>query len=167
MFRCAARYAEDLRARRPERQVIYLTQGKRRTLLRLASACERPNLVGHSWGAADVSWAVRKLGPVRPLGAVIGIDPVGKPGPWRPCAINARAVVSVRGTGSEGRLSDGNLTAWLGRGLGYPFPEVFKDPCALRIDAPFAHYAMTAMMRHPGPDGVSAEDILLGQSGAA
>lgn len=160
LFRCAKRYANDYAARYPDRRVIYLPQGKRRTLARLIAASNRPNLIGHSWGAADVSWAAQRAD--KPLGLVIGIDGVGKPGPWRPGPIEATAILSVRGVGSEGRISDGNLTAWMGRGIGHAFPEVFKAPEAIRFNAPFAHYAMTAMMRHPGEDGRSAEDWLLG-----
>ena len=161
LFGCARRYAASFGNAHPEREVVYLTQNRRRQLRALAEAAgEREvNLIGHSWGAADASWLVRNV--PRRWGAVIGVDGVAKPGPWRPCTPNARAVVSVRGTGSEGRLADGNLTARLGRGLGHAFPEAFRCERTLRIDAPFAHYDMSRMMRWRGESGTSAEDVLL------
>ena len=159
LFRCARRYAVGLEKRHPERRVIYLTQGKRRTLQKLIAASDRPNLIGHSWGAADVSWAAQRAD--KPLGVVIGIDAVGKPGAWRPRPIEAAKIISVRATASEGRLSDGNLMAWVGRGIGHAFPEAFKAPDAIRINAPFAHHNMQAMMHLAGEDGRSAEDWLL------
>ncbi len=162
VFGCARRYFELFRSAQPEREVIYLTQGKRRQLRAIATAAQgrEVNLIGHSWGAADVSWLIRTS--PREWGVVIGVDGVAKPGRWRPFSPKARAVVSVRGTGSEGRISDGNLTAWMGRGIGHAFPEAFRCEGVTRIDAPFAHYDMTRMMRWQGANGVSAEDVLLG-----
>ncbi len=162
VFGCARRYFELFRREHPERDVVYLTQGRRRQLRALADAAQgEVNLIGHSWGAADASWLVRTV--PRAWGAVIGVDGVAKPGRWRPCTPDARAVVSVRGTGSEGRISDGNLTAWMGRGIGHAFPEAFRCEGVTRIDAPFAHYDMTRMMRWMGESGQSAEDVLLGR----
>ena len=161
-FRCARRYADDLAARHPERNILYLPQGKRRALLNAIEHADGPNLIGHSWGAADVSWAARHTD--KPLGCIIGVDAVGKPGRWRPGPCTAQTIISVRGTGSEGRISDGNLTATMGRWIGHPFPELFKADEAIRFDAPFAHYDMTRMMRFAGPDGRSAEDRLLGRT---
>ena len=166
VFGCARRYADSHAQAHPGRRVIYLTQGRRRELRALVEAHAGVNLVGHSWGAADVSWAARVAG--QRLGALIGVDGVAKPGRWRPFTPDARSIVSVRGTGSEGRLADGNVTAWLGRGIGHAFPESFRCEGVLRIDAPFAHYDMSRMMRWVDADGVSAEGILLGcDTGAA
>ena len=162
-FGCARAFANAHRDAHPQRQVIYLPQGRRRFLRALVSANPGVNLLGHSWGAADASWAARVTR--QRLGALIGVDGVAKPGRWRPFAPDARVVVSVRGTGSEGRVSDGNLTAWMGRGIGHAFPEGFRCGACVRIDAPFAHYDMVRMMAWPGADGRSATDWLLGCSG--
>ncbi|GLQ21549.1 hypothetical protein ACFFUB_10030 [Algimonas porphyrae] len=163
VFRCARRYADTLARTCPDRDIIYLPQGKRRRLKALLSTERTINLIGHSWGAADVSWAVDSAR--HPLGIIIGIDPVGKPGPWRACKpVSARALITVMGTGSENRLSDGNLTAKLGRRLGHDCPPVFARQDAVRIDAPYAHYDMTRMMQYAGPDGLSAQDWLLDTS---
>ncbi|MGB3456706.1 MAG: hypothetical protein WBA35_10125, partial [Litorimonas sp.] len=72
-------------------------------------------------------------------------------------------ILTIYGTGSEGRLMDGNVTARMGRWIGRHCPPGFDGASALAYDTPFAHYDMTRMMRHPGPDGRSAEDRLLGR----
>lgn len=162
LFGCAKRYAEQHRRLHPDREVIYLAQGQRRRLRSLVRDSEAPNLIGHSWGAADISWVIDRHGPDQTYGVVIGIDPVGKPGRYRAVEhTQARAIITVKGTGSEGRLMDGNLTARLGRRIGRPCPPTFACSAARTYDAPFAHYDMTRMMRAPGPDGRSAEDWLL------
>ena len=163
LFGCARAFADAHRAAHPGREVVYLPQGRRPALRSLVEARPGVNLIGHSWGAADASWAARVTGQT--LGALIGVDGVGKPGRWRPYRPTARVVVSVRGTGSEGRISDGNLTAWMGRGIGHAFPEGFRCEGCVRIDAPFAHYDMVRMMAWPGVDGRSALDWLLECSG--
>jgi hypothetical protein len=110
-----------------------------------------------------VAWALGRANAQARPGLVVGVDPVGKP-LRRGCVPEAaEQLVTIYGTGSEGRLMDGNVTARLGRWIGRTCPPGFDADCALTYDAPYAHYDMTRMMRHPGPDGRSAEDRLLGR----
>ncbi|MEM7729815.1 MAG: hypothetical protein AAF311_11145 [Pseudomonadota bacterium] len=159
LFGCARRYADLLAAEHPKRDVLYLPQCRRRHLLSLLNTGAPLNLIGHSWGAADVAWALGRAGPRARPQLVIGVDPVGKP--LRQGCGAGLQTLTVYATGSEGRLMDGNVTARLGRWLGRPCPPGFDAECALSYDTPYAHYDMTRMMRHPGPDGRSAEDCLL------
>ena len=168
IFKCAKTYADQFAHAHPERQIIYLPQFRRqqlRQLLRNQPNTRPLNLIGHSWGAADVAWAVAQASADQRFHHVIGIDPVGKLARYRRnCQDRADTVISVYATGSEGRISDGNLSAQMGRMIGPSCPAIFLSPDATRIDAPFAHYDMTRMMRHPGVDGLSAEDRLVGRS---
>ena len=62
-FKCAKTYADQFAHAHPERQVIYLAQFRRRQLRQLLDDqpnAQRVNLIGHSWGAADVAWAERR-----------------------------------------------------------------------------------------------------------
>jgi hypothetical protein len=111
-----------------------------------------------------VAWAIAQTDAERRFHHVIGIDPVGKLARYRRyCQGRAETVISVYATGSEGRITDGNLSAQMGRMIGPSCPAIFLSPDATRINAPFAHYDMTRMMRHPGDDGLSAEDQLVGR----
>lgn len=162
LFRCARRYADDFAERHPERDVVYLPQGRRRVLSQLLVQGRKVNLIGHSWGAADVDWVLRKLGHNATLGLIVGVDPVGKPGRLlAPKELGADAVIRIMGTGSEGRLLDGNLSAKLGRMIGHVCPSTFLWDQADAIDAPFAHYDVRRMMQYAGEDGRTAEDRLL------
>ncbi|MGB3455740.1 MAG: hypothetical protein WBA35_05230, partial [Litorimonas sp.] len=58
VFGCARAYADALAREHPEREVHYLPQGRRRHLLALLRRGDPLNLIGHSWGAADVAWAL-------------------------------------------------------------------------------------------------------------
>lgn len=166
IFKCAKTYVDMFAAAHPARTVIYLPQGRRRQLRKLLRDhpdSQALNLIGHSWGAADVAWAVAQAKPDQRFDHIIGIDPVGKLARY-PSGYQGRAnrVMTVYATGSEGRITDGNLSAQMGRFIGPSCPAVFLSADARRLEAPFAHYDMTRMMRHAGDDGVSAENLLLG-----
>lgn len=167
LFKCAKTYVDQFAQAHPDRHVIYRPQHCRRQLrqlLRDQRSAHPLNLIGHSWGAADVAWAIAQADPDQRFEHIIGIDPVGKfarhIGHYHD---RARHIMTVYATGSEGRIADGNISAQIGRMIGPSCPAIFLSPAAIRIDAPFAHYDMTRMMRHPGPDGLSAEDRLLGR----
>lgn len=165
LFKCAKSYVDVFAAAHPARHVIYLPQGRRTQLRQILRDYPNEvdiNVIGHSWGAADVAWAVDQSDPDQTFNAVIGIDPVGKLG-WHRSQFAGRAntIMTVHATGSEGRLMDGNITARLGRIFGQPCPPLFSKAGAVVIDAPFAHYDMSRMMRHVGDNEVSAEDVLL------
>jgi len=171
IFKCAKTYVDKFAADHPTRQVIYLPQGSRRQLrqiLETLPAGQTINIIGHSWGAADVAWALAQTGSDCTFDHIIGIDPVGKfsrhIGETEDLA---QKVISVHAVGSEGRLIDGNITARIARQFGAAYPAIFEHPDALKIDAPFAHYDVTRMMRHPDDDGVSVEDRLLGRTDTA
>lgn len=167
LFKCAKTYVDQFAQAHSGRQVIYLPQHCRRQLRQLLHGqprAQRLNLIGHSWGAADVAWAIAQADPDQRFDHIIGIDPVGKLARHRlNCQDRADRIMTVYATGSEGRIADGNISAQIGRMIGPSCPAIFFSPAAIRIDAPFAHYDMTRMMRHPGHDGWSAEDRLLGQ----
>lgn len=167
IFKCAKNYVDVWAHAHPERQVTYLPQQRRRQLrqlLRDQPSGQPLNLVGHSWGAADVAWAIAQADPDQRFDHIIGIDPVGKLARHAGlCQGRAHRIIAVVATGSEGRIADGNISAQLGRMIGPSCPAIFLNSDAIRIDAPFAHYDMTRMMRHPGDDGLSAEDRLLGR----
>lgn len=168
IFKCAKTYADQFAGAHPERQVIYLAQFRRRQLRQLLDDqpnAQRVNLIGHSWGAADVAWAVAQASAEQVFSHIIGIDPVGKLARHqRGCERHTHTVISVYATGSEGRITDGNLSAQMGRLIGPSCPAIFLSSDVIHIRAPFAHYDMTRMMRHPGDDGLSTEDRLVGRS---
>ncbi|MGJ8560975.1 MAG: hypothetical protein ACSHX3_12130 [Litorimonas sp.] len=168
LFKCAKTYVDVFAEAHPARQVIYLPQGRRRQLrqiLRDHPSDQPMNIIGHSWGAADVAWAIAQSDPTQKFDHIIGIDPVGKFARHRShCQGRATKVITVHAAGSEGRLMDGNITARIARLIGPSYPAIFSSPNAHRIDAPFAHYDMTRMMRHMDDNGSSAEDWLLGRS---
>ncbi len=162
--RLVERYQVGFKGGHKDRSVFYFehTQfGKALSVVNALPPGHQINLIGHSYGAATAVKIAKKTN--RTIHAIIGVDPVNKLIFLRGQKMfeNVRRVVTIKATGTENRLYDGNFIAQLGRVFGGGVPAIFESPAALEIEAPFAHYNFEALMHHRGQNGLSASSILL------
>jgi pimeloyl-ACP methyl ester carboxylesterase len=125
--------------------------------IRGAAPGQRVNIIAHSYGAHTVGLGVGMMAPTGiHVDKLITIDPVGRslnPGTLRGAV---GTWVNVASDASDPNFSD--MVATLG-GKGGHLPADSAD-ANYTVDTNHGNFA--AMMRAPGPGGVSAEELLLG-----
>ena len=116
-----------------------------------ANPAEPINLIGHSYGASTAAQLASTINA--PINQLILIDPVGR-GSVGDFRSNVQTLITVTANPSSPNLTDAIASAG-GKGAGLP---VDKAGSSYSVDT--NHNDFQGLMKAPGPNGLSAEQIL-------